>query len=98
MNVGSNKIRAALCLLPIFCASVALTIGLQWRGNAYQSEWSGTEDEAAHYVTGLMVHDYIRDGLPASPLGYARRYYEHYPKVAIGHWPPVFYILQAAWT
>ncbi len=98
MSIGSPKIRAAFCLLPVFCASVALTIGLQWRGQAYQSEWTGSEDEPAHYVTGLMVRDYIRAGFPAMPLPYARSYYEHYPKVAIGHWPPVFYILQPAWT
>jgi hypothetical protein len=45
-----------------------------------------------------MLHDYIRSGLPASPIAYAQRYYEHYPKVAMGHWPPMFYILQSAWT
>jgi 4-amino-4-deoxy-L-arabinose transferase-like glycosyltransferase len=29
---------------------------------------------------------------------YAEQYYLRYPKVAIGHWPPAFYIAQAAWT
>jgi Dolichyl-phosphate-mannose-protein mannosyltransferase len=71
---------------------------LQWRGNAFRSEFSGTPDEPAQYVTGLMVHDYIAAGFPRSALPYARNYYLHYPKVALGHWPPFFYVVQAAWT
>jgi hypothetical protein len=31
-------------------------------------------------------------------MEYAENYYLHYPKVAFGHWPPFFYIVQAAWT
>jgi hypothetical protein len=71
---------------------------LQWRGNAFRSELSGSPDEPAHYVTGLMVHDYVAAGFPGPPLPYARNYYLHYPKVALGHWPPFFYVVQAAWT
>ena len=54
-------------------------------------------DAAAHYVTSLMVRDYVASGLPAPPLEYARNYYQHYPKVGLGHWPPMFYVLQAGW-
>jgi hypothetical protein len=82
----------------VFLVSLLLTLALQWRGNAYRSEWSGDPDEPAHYVTGLMVHDYIADGLPAPPMAYASRYYAFYPKVALGHWPPLFYVMQAGWT
>lgn len=45
-----------------------------------------------------MVRDYIAAGFPGPPLPYARNYYLHYPEVALGHWPPFFYVLQAAWT
>ncbi len=51
-----------------------------------------------------MVHDYIASGSPfhpltqENPLRYGENYYLHYPKVSFGHWPPVFYLLQAAWT
>ena len=48
-------------------------------------------------MTGLMVRDYIAAGFPDSPFRFAENYYLHYPKVAIGHWPPVFYSIQAAW-
>src|SRR5688572_23011223 len=80
-----------------FAVAFALTLTLQWHNNAYRAEWSDSSDESAHYVTGLMVHDYIVHGLPESPMTYAQRYYEHYPYIAFGHFPPVFYIVQAAW-
>ncbi|NNE44124.1 MAG: hypothetical protein HKN12_07935, partial [Gemmatimonadetes bacterium] len=51
-----------------------------------------------HYVTGLMIRDYVAGLAPGSPMTYAEDYYLHYPKVAFGHWPPVFYLLQAGWT
>jgi hypothetical protein len=31
-------------------------------------------------------------------LSFAETYYDHYPKVALGNWPPGFYAIQAAWT
>jgi hypothetical protein len=70
---------------------------LQWAGGAYRAEFLGHDDEAAHFVTGLMVRDYLASGLPAPPLAYAENYYFHYPKVAIGHWPPFFYVVQGVW-
>lgn len=90
--------RAAAKLALVFLISLVLTIALQARGGAYGAEWSGDPDEPAHYVTGLMLHDYIAQKFPGSPLAYAARYYDFYPKVAIGHWPPMFYLIQALWT
>jgi MFS family permease len=85
-------------LIPVFMVAFALTIGIQWHNNAFAAEWSDTSDEAAHYVTGLLVHDYILQGLPTAPMEYAQRYYEYYPYIGLGHFPPVFYLVQAAWT
>jgi 4-amino-4-deoxy-L-arabinose transferase-like glycosyltransferase len=45
-----------------------------------------------------MVRDYISHSLGTAPLAFAENYYLHYPEVAFGHWPPAFYLLQAAWT
>src|SRR6202012_276509 len=28
---------------------------------------------------------------------FAKNYYVHFPKVAIGHWPPLFHIIQGTW-
>src|SRR5438105_11655512 len=64
---------------------------------AFASEAGGHPDEPAHFVTGLMVRDYLVSHRAASPLSFAEDYYAHYPKVAIGHWPPVFYVIEGAW-
>lgn len=82
----------------VYAVAFALTLLLQWTGNSYGSEWSGNSDAGAHYVTGLLVHDYVTRGLPANPRAFAEGFYAHYPKVGIGHWPPGFYIAQTAWT
>jgi hypothetical protein len=84
--------------LLIFLLSFSAIVVLQWRANAFRSELGANPDEPAHYVTGLLVHDYLASGMPRAPLPYARDYYLHYPKVALGHWPPLFYLAQAAWT
>ena len=75
----------------------SITVLLQWASGTYHSDFGGYPDEPGHYVTGLMVRDYIAAGFPDSPFRFAENYYLHYPKVAIGHWPPVFYSIQAAW-
>src|ERR1019366_1156413 len=62
---------------------LALVIVLQIRSNAYVAEFG--IDEAAHYVSGLMVHDYLRDGM-GSPVAFLRNFHSHYPLVGIGHW------------
>ncbi len=86
-----------LLQLSVFAALFALTVVLQYLSGAFHSEFGGYPDETAHYVTSLMVREYIAGPHPLSPLQFAAHYYNHYPKVAFGHWPPVFYILQACW-
>lgn len=84
--------------LSVFLAALAAVVLLQWGSGAYQSEFGGHPDEAAHYITGLMMRDYMAAGFPGSPMSYAKDYYEHYPKIGLGVWPPVFYMAQSAWT
>jgi hypothetical protein len=85
--------------LALFLVFFLTVVGLQWLAGAYQSEFGGSsQDEGAHYITGLMVRDYIANLFPAPPMQYAEDYYLHYPHVALGHWPPFFYLVQAAWT
>ena len=82
----------------------SFTATLQWQSGAYTSDLSSDEDEPAHVVSGLMVHDYAANlfkrgalSMPLTPRAFAEAYYVHYPKVAIGHWPPLFYLVQASW-
>ena len=64
----------------------------QWRVGAYHADLGGDPDEPAHAVTALMVHDYLWHGLPGSPLRFAETYYAAWPKVALGHYPPGYYV------
>ena len=45
-----------------------------------------------------MLRDYVAQGFSATPMAFATDFYLRYPHVAFGHWPPVFYVLQAGWT
>jgi GT2 family glycosyltransferase len=78
-------------------ASVCLVVGLQIAGGAYRAEFDADPDESVHFVSGLMVYDYIVALPRGNPIVWAEQYYLHYPKVAIGHWPPGFYIVEALW-
>lgn len=92
-----HRFGIALTLL-VFLAAFALASSMHcWRG-ACDSGFGWADDEAAHMVSGVMIHDYVVDPEPANPKTYAENYYVHYPKVAIGQWPPVYHAMQAAWT
>ncbi len=82
-------IAAALLL----CAVTAA----QYFGGAYVADYSGAADEPAHLVTSLMIRDYLALWPLPDPMPWASAYYAHYPKVAIGHWPPLYFAVQALW-
>jgi len=83
----------------VFALFLAAVVGLQWRSGAFQSEFGGLEpDESAHYLTGLMVRDYLAALAPAPPLKFAENYYLHYPRVAFGMWPPFYHVSLGVWT
>jgi hypothetical protein len=90
--------RGAAAVAAVAAGGFLLAALLQVRSGAYRSEFGAHPDEAAHYVTGVMVREYLAGWPPRHPLRFAEQYYARYPKVAIGHWPPAFYALQAAWT
>jgi len=76
----------------------ALVTMFHYGSGSRGSELGSHPDEAAHFITGLMVRDYLASGFHESPLRYADEYYRHYPKIGLGVWPPVFYVAQAVWT
>ena len=68
-----------------------------WAG-AYRAELSGYPDEPGHFISSLMVRQYLLDGWwKQGPMQFAEQYYVHYPRVAIGHWPPFLYLVQGVW-
>lgn len=83
----------------MFLVLFALSLGLQVRSGAYESDFGGHPDEAAHVVTGLMLRDYIAGPFWSGthPMRYAEDYYSRFPKVAIGHYPPGFYVIKGLW-
>ncbi len=64
---------------------------------AWTSDLGGDPDEAAHAVTGLMVRDFLTGGMRQPPMSFANRYYADFPKVALGHYPPGYYLLSGLW-
>ncbi len=103
------RLTALVWLVIVF--AVAFDVAFLWQraSGAYASEFGAHPDEAAHYVTGLFVRDAVttlpscvsqksiaplKAFGPEAPDGF----YAHYPKVALGVWPPAFYAVQTAWT
>jgi hypothetical protein len=74
-----------------------VTVLLQIFSGAYRAEFAGYPDESAHYITSLMVRDFLVSMNYSDPMKFATDYYNHYPKVAFGHWPPLFYALAGSW-
>ena len=85
----------------VFVMLLGLVLWGQQRSGAFENEFGAHPDEAAHFVSALMIRDYLaqlgsEEGI-IHPKRYAEEYYAHYPKVAIGNWPPGFHLLQALW-
>ena len=83
-------------LWPVVAGISVTLLAVQISGRAFESEFAGHPDEAAHFVSGLMLHDYLVAFPRENPIEWAGQYYLHYPKVAIGHWPPAYHLLEAA--
>ena len=94
---GTRSSRSRLWQVIAVVVFLSLIVLLQAASGAYKGEFNVYPDESSHYVTSLMVWDYIAHFHFESPMKFAEEYYRHYPKVAIGHWPPLFYMVQALW-
>lgn len=77
------------CLFTILCIAIQVAVG------AYLSDHSQTSDEAAYFVTALMIAEYFAHHLLSSPLQFAQEYYQHFPRVGLGHYPPMLDIVEA---
>jgi hypothetical protein len=80
-----------------FAVLLGFVVILQVLSGAYASGFGGFPDEPAHLVTSLMVRDFIAGLDFRHPWQFAQQYYLHYPQVAIGVWPPVFYGALGTW-
>ena len=73
--IARPRLRTWLCWLIAFVVAFDLAFAWQKLTGAYDSEFGGHPDEAAHYVTGLFMHDaigtgfaYARGGFHGSPV------------------------------
>lgn len=64
---------------------------------APQASFSAYPDEPSHFLSGVMIRDYIVSGFQGSPRAFASNYYSRMPYFAVGYWPPVFYLTEALW-
>lgn len=92
-----QRLKTAWWVGAAIAGYLLLALLLAWQGGTWDGSWSAEPDEAAHLLNGVLVWDYARSGWPEHPLRYAERYYEHYPKIGLGHWPPLFALLEAVW-
>ena len=83
--------------MAVLAACWGLQVWLLWSSGGLKAEFGSHPDEPAHYITGLMVRDYLAAGAPSGAMRFAETYYMHYPKVALGHYPPLMYLVEAAW-
>ena len=81
----------------MFAALLGSVVILQVLAGAYASGFGAYPDEPAHLVSSLMVRDFLAGLDFRHPWQFAQQYYYHYPKVAIGVWPPVFYGALGIW-
>ena len=95
MRADPRRADEAAAAIALLLGFTLICLAIQWRVGAWQADLGTNGDEAAHFVSAMLVFDYLRHGLPGSPMRFARAYYQHWPRVAIGHWPPLFYPFQA---
>lgn len=74
---------------------MALILVLQLAHGAYRGEF--LDDEASHYISGLFLKEWLTSGSLTTPLSYLKAFHSHYAQIGIGHWPPFFYGVEAAW-
>lgn len=85
------------CTWALFVVLLTFHLTFQAMHGAWTSDLAGDPDEAAHAVTSLMLRDYLAGGWQQSPVVFAQNYYADFPKVALGHYPPGYYLLGGAW-
>ncbi|MGH2509833.1 MAG: glycosyltransferase family 39 protein, partial [Ktedonobacteraceae bacterium] len=60
----------------------------------HRGEFNLNVDESYHAFTGEYFADLFRSHPIEHPVRYTYEYYAHYPAIALGHWPPLFYFFE----
>ena len=89
-----GRVRRLLAIgreLLVVSVLLGVTVSLQLGGGGLRGERASQSDEAGHFMNGLVLRDYLKDGLGQNPITFAEQYYVSYPKIAVGMWPPLFH-------
>jgi hypothetical protein len=90
-------LRKVVELSLALCVVWAVITGGQLVAGDLDREFAANADEASHFVTGLMIRDYLAGGRLEHPVAFAERFYLSYPKVGFGIWPPLFHVIEGPW-
>ena len=88
-----DRIARAGMVLPIVLVFVVLLLFLTGAPTGDAFSWP---DSPRHALNGAFVLDLVRDHPFGHPTTYALNYYARYPALTILFYPPLFYVLLAA--
>lgn len=92
---GAAPLMRPVEIVTVIAVLAALIVTLQQLSGAYRGEFG--DDEASHYISGLFLRDYFTTFPLQHPLSFLKEFHSRYPLVGIGHWPPLFYGVEAVW-
>ncbi len=92
-----RPVRKSLALLAAAAFLQCSIYGFFLAGDVLHSEFWSYADEPAHIVSSIMIADYLKQPLGTHPMQFAEAFYRQYPKVAVGHWPPMYHALLGSW-
>ena len=95
---ASPKTRAWIIAAMVFVLGFDLAFLWQRRAGATTSEFGGHPEEAAHYVTGLAVQNYLAHNFGTAPQNSLAEFSTHYPIVRSLAPAPLFPVALATWT
>lgn len=81
----------------IFAAFLILVWTIQNAAGARVAAFGAFPDEPAHFVGGLLFHDYLTGSSWRHPISFVSDYHLHLPYFALGVWPPFFYFVEGVW-
>ena len=79
-----------LCDFAIYIVALAILATAMISLHALGSGLSGS-DEGSHFLNSYFIWSYLSKAAGHNPMAYATDFYIHYPKISIGHWPPLYY-------
>lgn len=78
--------------LLIFAACLLLALALAHYLDVFTNGFSNS-DESSHFINSYFIWEYLEKGQFSNPMAFAEQFYIAYPKLSLGHWPPLYYTL-----